>query len=123
MQTGAISFRPYIFNTNMLSSRSLSRISPIGDDLPAGRTDFSPLTEENTNTNPLRKGQSASFADIFAMQMQTGRLSASRLFKQEEEPQTEMLPEQVPAAQNMRFERNAFQMQRAIEAYEVNMFV
>lgn len=122
MQIGAISFRPYIFNTNMLSSRSLSKVSPIGEDLLAGKTDFSSLTEENMNTNPLRKGQSTSFADIFAMQMQMGRLSASRLFKTEEETQDKILPEQMPVDQDTGLERNAFQMQRAIDAYELNLF-
>ena len=45
MQIGAVSFRPYIYNANMVNAGSLSRVSSIGDDLTSGRTDFSALSD------------------------------------------------------------------------------
>lgn len=80
MQIGAISFRPYIYNTNMLSGSSLSKVSSIGDDLLTGKTDFSALTDES-NVNPLKKGESSNFVDILEMQMQMGRMNAARIMK------------------------------------------
>lgn len=80
MQIGAISFRPYIYNTNMLSGSSLSKVSSIGDDLLTGKTDFSALTNES-NVNPLKKGESSNFVDILEMQMQMGRMNAARIMK------------------------------------------
>ena len=140
MQISALTFRPYIYNTNMLSSRSLSRIAPIGDDLTAGKTDFSDLTDERLNRNPLRKGQTLNFMDILGRQMQSGRLRASRIMKEEETPVMTAVPDRkktgITAADQMpeeaddlltkaageerteiRAERNLFQMQRAAQAY------
>lgn len=84
MQVGTISFRPYIYNANMLSGSSLSKVSSIGEDLLTGRTDFSALTDEE-NVNPLKKGESSNFVDILEMQMQMGRMNAARIMKPEEE--------------------------------------
>ncbi len=140
MQISALTFRPYIYNTNMLSSRSLSRIAPIGDDLTAGKTDFSDLTDERLNRNPLRKGQTLNFMDILGRQMQSGRLRASRIMKEEETPVMTAVPDRkktgITSADQMpeeaddlltktageerteiRAERNLFQMQRAAQAY------
>lgn len=69
----AMDFRPYIYNTNRLSSNSLSKVAPIGDDLLSSKTDFSALTDEGVNVNPLRKGQTANFVDVLHKQIQTGR--------------------------------------------------
>lgn len=93
MQIGAVSFRPYIYNTNMLSGNSLSKVSSIGEDLLTGKTDFSALTDESLNENPLGKGQSANFVDILEMQMQTGRMNASRIMKQDETQSAQMADE------------------------------
>lgn len=132
MQIGALSFRPYIYNTNMLNSRSLSKVSSIGDDLLASKTDFSALTEEGLNENPLKRGQSVNFVDILDRQMQMGRANASRLIKpyvaQEEQvpkagaAQTEQAPKAGAAqAQVMPMDINPYRMQQAAEAYQVNM--
>lgn len=119
MYLGAISFRPYLFNTNTLSRGSLSRISSIGEDLTSGKTDFSGLTGEGENINPLRKGQTVGFTDILAMQMQTGRLSASRLLR----PGQQTVESGQSSRENdMQYDRNLFHMQRAAEAYQMNMF-
>ena len=167
MQLGAVSFSPYIYNTNAVSRSSMSPISGIPDDLLSSKTDFSGLTSEAENENPLRIGETSNFMDILDMQMQMGKLNASRIMKPEEDvevPGTEIadmtemdvdsmqmdlqkdkvvandlaqvnakssvadIPEetftlgedtaQVPQMGKM---QNFFQMQRAIEAYQVNM--
>lgn len=85
MQIGALSFRPYIYNTNTLGAASMSSISPIDEDLLSSKTDYSSLTDESLNENPLRKGETGNFMDVLAMQMQMGRMNASRLMVQLEE--------------------------------------
>ena len=85
MQIGAVSFRPYIYNASVVNAGSLSRISSIGDDLTSGRTDFSALSDESLNENPLKKGQTVNFADVLQRQMWEGRQNASRIMKPDEE--------------------------------------
>lgn len=85
MQIGAVSFRPYIYNASVVNAGSLSRISSIGDDLTSGRTDFSALSDESLNGNPLKKGQTVNFADVLQRQMWEGRQNASRIMKPDEE--------------------------------------
>ncbi len=167
MQIGAVGFSPYIYNTNTISRSSMSPISGISDDLLTSKTDFSGLTSEAENENPLRLGETSNFMDILDMQMQMGKLNASRIMQPVEEaeaPGTEIaemtdmeldsmqmdlqkdnviandlarvgakssvadIPEEtftlgedtakVPQMGKM---QNFFQMQRAIEAYQVNM--
>ncbi len=84
MQIGAVSFRPYIYNANMVNAGSLSRVSSIGDDLTSGRTDFSALSDESLNENPLKKGQTINFSDVLERQMWSGRQNASRIMKPDE---------------------------------------
>lgn len=125
---GVMDFRPYIYNTNRLSGNSLSKIAPIGKDLTSAKTDFSALTDEDLNENPLRRGQTVNFKDVWNKQMQTGRLSAARIIKPMEEERTiaEMADEprpgnQMQEASSMQYDRNLFQMQKAAERYRVNM--
>lgn len=84
MRIGAVGYSPYVYRVNSVSSSSLSRISPIGEDLLASKTDFSGLSkvhqDENVTINPLKRGETANFADVLAMQMQMGRLHAQRIF-------------------------------------------
>lgn len=87
MQVGALGFKPYIYNTNVMSGNSLSKVSSVEKDLLASKTDYSSLTDESLNENPLRRGQTANFVDILGMQMQMSRLNASRIMKPEEEMQ------------------------------------
>lgn len=131
MQVGALSFRPYIYNTNILSGSSLFKISSIGDDLLNTKTDYSALTDESLNVNSLKKGQTANFVDILEMQMQMGKMNASRIMKPDEQEAVQMTDDVAAgelepisndkAMQNMQFDRNLFMMQRAAEAYRVNM--
>lgn len=116
MQVGAISFQPYVYKTNAVSSLSLSKVNAIGDDLLASKTDFSGLTKDDAvNVNPLRKGETANFADILTMQMQMGRMNAERVMKPEEEPH----PLQVQPQRQT--QESLYRMQKAAEAYSVNM--
>jgi hypothetical protein len=80
MQVGAVSMAmptPYIYNTNRVDRTSMNKIEPIEDDLLESKTDFSGLTQENTN--PLAIGETKDFASVLDMQMQTGFQNAARL--------------------------------------------
>lgn len=83
MQVGAVgaySFQPYIYNTNTLSARSMDKIKGIGSDLTSAKTDFSSLSDDDLNTNPLKRGETLHFADIFASQMQMSKINEARIF-------------------------------------------
>lgn len=176
MRIGSLGFSPFIYNTNMLSASSLSKVSPIGDDLTMAKTDYSALTDASLNVNPLGKGESVSFFDILGMQMQMSRMNASRVLSSEEmpvvapdaemtqsveeRPEVDMAPAEqmeiqetvspeelvsdvvsladtamdaAEAVQDFKpvnqmeeiltthFDRNLYQMQRASEAYRVQM--
>lgn len=127
---GAMDFRPYIYNTNRLSGNSLSKVSPIGKDLVSSKTDFSGLTDEDLNENPLRKGQTSNFMDVLNKQMQAGRLNASRLIKPAATAEVTSVSDTADKPQSasqqeeasfMQYDRNLFQMQRAAESYRINM--
>lgn len=81
MRIGAIAYQPYVYNTNTVSAASLNRINAIPNDATAGRTDFEGLTQEQENSNPLGKGQSANFMDIFSSQMAMSRTKSAMLLK------------------------------------------
>ncbi len=85
MQVGAVGFQPYIYNTNRVSSASMNKVQGISNDLTSQKTDYSGLTSEAENINPLRKGESANFVDIISMQMQIGQNNANRIMKPAEE--------------------------------------
>ena len=83
MRIGAVgvgSYQPYIYNTNTVSRASLNKVGKIGDDLLDKKTDFSELTQENVN--PLKKGETRNYEDIYNMQMQMGQMNATRLFRE-----------------------------------------
>ncbi len=77
----AVSFRPYVYNTNMVSAVSLNKLSRISDDVLDKKIDYSELTDESLNENPLRKGQTLDFRGMFAMQMQRGQSNAARIMR------------------------------------------
>ncbi len=84
MRIGAVGASPYIYNTNAVSSASLGKIKGIGNDLTASKSDFSGLSSSvGANENPLKMGETKNFVDIVGMQMQMGRMNASRLFGSE----------------------------------------
>ena len=82
MQIGALSFRPYIYNTNTLSRASLSRISGIQEeDITSSKTDYSSLTDMSLNENPLKPGETLNFDDVLEEQMQMSRMNQSRVMQ------------------------------------------
>lgn len=101
MQIGAISYQPYIYNTNAVSSKSLNKISAISDDALDSKTDISALTsqgnETNETINPLKRGETLDFAGIFAQQMSMSRMNASRIMM---EPQTQEAASQAITPNN-----------------------
>ena len=93
MQIGAVSMRPYIYNTNGVSSKSMNKIAAIGDDVTSSKLDVSALVSDDAkrqqNMNPLKPGQSLDFAGILQMQMQMSRMNEARVMQpvKTEEPQ------------------------------------
>lgn len=85
MGIGAIGFQPYIYNTNTVSASSMNRVKPVEDDVTKASTDYSQLSSENVNVNPLKRGQSASFVDILESQMAMSRMNAARVMVPSEE--------------------------------------
>ena len=77
----ALSFRPYVYNTNTLSSASMNKLSRISDDVLDKKIDYSELTDESLNENPLKKGQTLDFQGILDMQMRRGQSNAARIMK------------------------------------------
>lgn len=79
MRIGAIGmyYRPYIYNTNTVSSNSLNKIAKIEDDALKSNVDYS----NDQNENPLRMGETKNFADVLAMQMQLGMNNAARIMQ------------------------------------------
>lgn len=126
MNIGAISFQPYIYNTNYLSRASLNKVNAISDDLVSAKTDYSGLVEEQSNQNPLRRGETLDFAGILQQQLQMGRANAARLIKPAQEMKE---PLQFEVAGNSvinntgtaAYGNNLYLMQRATEAYSVNL--
>lgn len=116
---GSYSYQPYIYNTNKVDSASLGKVQPIEKDVLASKTDFSGLTDKQENINPLRRGETPNFGQILDMQMQKGRMNAARVVKPAGETAA---PEAGQAATNTRaIKAYQSQMQRAADAYAVNM--
>lgn len=85
MQIGAVGFSPFVYNTNAVSSASMNKVSSIGKDALASKTDFSGLTLQGENQNPLKKGQTANWADVLSMQMEMSQRNAARIMKPAED--------------------------------------
>lgn len=113
MYIGAVHFQPYIYNTNYINRNSMNKVSAISDDFASPKTDFSSLTNDALNENPLRKGETSNFADVFQMQFQKGQMNAERLFKPADSA-AEFSSSQTST-------QNPNVMQRAIEAYQAAM--
>jgi len=84
MQVGAVSYQPYVYNANAVSSKSLNKISAISDDALDSKTDISALVSDENKSmdvlNPLKRGESLDFAGILDQQMSLSRNNAARLF-------------------------------------------
>ena len=77
----ALSLRPYVYNTNSVSAASMSKLSRISDDVLDKKIDYSELTDESLNENPLKKGQTLNFQDMLDMQMRRGQNNAARIMR------------------------------------------
>lgn len=113
MRIGALNFKPFIYNTNSLNRNSLNKISAISEDLPSRKTDFTGLAASDWNENPLHKGETSNFTDVFQKQFYKSRQNASMLFKPSEHSDEFLL--------NKTSSQNLNTMQRAIEAYQSSM--
>lgn len=120
MRIGALGYSPYIYNTNYVSAESMNKIAPIDEDLMAAGTDYSSLADDSLNENPLRRGETSNFMDVLSMQFQMSQMNASRLIKPAEEV-AQSAAQDTRREQGMEMEKNLFAMQRASEAYSVNM--
>lgn len=107
MMISPVGAMPYVYNTNVLSVNSMNRISAISSDVTVSRLDASGLTKQKSNTNPLRAGQSADFADILARQMSMGSMRASQI-----------LGDDTQAADT---DLSSFQINKAVSAYSDSM--
>ena len=126
MNIGAVSFQPYIYNTNYLSRASLNKVNAISDDLVSAKTDYSGLVEDESNQNPLRKGETRDFAGILRQQFQLARTHADRLIKPAQETERTLLSESagngvINNTGTAAYGSNLYLMQRAAEAYSVNL--
>ena len=54
MRIGTLSYTPYVYNTNYVSAESMNKISAIDDDFVTSGTDYSSLTDDSLNENPLQ---------------------------------------------------------------------
>lgn len=118
---GGMSYTPYIYNTNGVSSASLNKVSGIGNDLLTSKTDFSNLTTQET-TNPLKRGESLDFTGILSMQMQMSRMNAARVMKEpeksEEVTQAAGLAEAEGVASNVGEAVAGSAMVSSVQAYD-----
>lgn len=92
MTIGALSAygaQPYVYNMNTVSSASMNKLSKISDNVLDKKIDYSELTDESKNVNPLKKGQTLDFQSMLAMQMQRGQNNAARIMKPVQEAQAE----------------------------------
>ena len=105
MQIGAVSMRPYVYNTNVVGRNSMNKISAISDDVTSSRLDASALVSEEAKkqetTNPLKRGQSLDFAGIIQMQMQMSRMNAARIMQPAEKEQEDLAPFKAEPAVDM----------------------
>ena len=92
MRIGALNtynFQPYVYNTNTVSAASMNRLSKISDDVLDKKIDYSELTDESQNMNPLKKGQTLNFQSMLEMQMQRGQNNAARIMRPTQNTQEE----------------------------------
>lgn len=134
---GAYSFQPYVYNTNTVSAASMNKLSKISDDVLDKKIDYSELVDDSRNVNPLKKGQTLDFQSMLEKQLQKGRLNAAKVMKPAEETKAaeetvRSVEEQAAAEETVQpvEEQTAgsigngyssYQMQQAINAYEMTM--
>lgn len=112
---GAYGFQSYVYNTNTVSSASMNKLSKISDDVLDKKIDYSELTDESKNVNPLKKGQTLDFQSMLQMQMQRGQNNAARIMRPAEETQAaEEEKAQTFAASVVQFDKESAQAAEAV---------
>lgn len=120
----ALSFRPYVYNTNSVSAASMNKLSRISDNVLDKRIDYSELTDESLNENPLKKGQTLNFQDMLDMQMRRGQNNAARIMRPMgavQGAEEEAVPAQTAAGEgtdavSARFDAKEVRAEEVIEA-------
>ena len=137
-------YQAYVYNANVLSSNSMNKLSRISDDVLDQKVDYSGLVQEE-NQNPLEVGETLDFESVLEKQMSEGYTRAAKIFPDGIEPmdgnvtisvegEEFMLPDMAEemnesvelmtdnqadlAGESQNF---SYQMQRAIQAYEMSM--
>lgn len=134
---GAMSFQPYIYNTNSLSRASMNKIEALPEDGARKRIDYTGLvSDEGKNTNPLERGKSANFADIISSQMAMSSYHQANLMPTENasgnkstEPQAGVVVDAVKSEEQQSYlgqtgnddSRSMYRMNQAISAYNMSM--
>lgn len=145
MRIGSLNniYPTYVYNPNVVSSKSMNRLSKISDDVLDKKVDYTGIRAEEENQNPLKKGQTIDFKGILAKQMQQGQNRAARIMpggmtpaEKASETETTQMPQQKEAGRTRPAEESvtektadktaennasSMQMQRAIQAYEMFM--
>ncbi|MCH5263548.1 MAG: hypothetical protein J1F42_11580 [Lachnospiraceae bacterium] len=111
---GAYNFQPYVYNTNTVSAASMNKLSKISDDVLDKKVDYSELTDENQNINPLKKGQTLDFQSMLEMQMQRGQNNAARIMRPAQDTQEEEELTQTSAASVTQFSQASAQAQETV---------
>ena len=102
---GAYGLQPYVYNTNTVSAASMNKLSKISDDVLDKKLDYSELTDESKNINPLKKGQTLDFQSMLEMQMQRGQNNAARVMRPAAESQADEETTQASNTNVMRFDQ------------------
>lgn len=134
----------YVYNPNIVSSKSMDKLSRISDNVLDKKIDYSEKAVEE-NQNPLKKGETIDFEGVLAKQMQQGQNRAAKIMpggmmpaenKQTSEVNSQETGKAETAAENTNTagnvtdnaadaaaggNANVTQMQRAIQAYEMFM--
>ena len=108
---GAYGLQPYVYNTNTVSAASMNKLSKISDDVLDKKLDYSELTDESKNINPLKKGQTLDFQSMLEMQMQRGQNNAARVMRPAAESQADEETTQASNTNVTRFDQAAVQAQ------------
>lgn len=112
MRIGSVGsyYGTYVYNPNILSSNSMQKLSRISDDVLDKKIDYSELVQEE-NENPLAPGKTADFEGVIRKQFNEGYQRVAKIF-----------PEGIaPTATSSESQNMSYQMQRAIQAYEMAM--
>lgn len=122
MTISPVGYSPYIYNTNAVSRQSMNKISAISDDMTKSKVDYSNLVSEESNINPLKKGQSKNFVDIIASQMSLGSFQRDRIAQSSFDLENKQVSENEPILKvDEKAAGSEYQMSKAIDAYTNTM--